>query len=128
MLWHRALNIFAVEVRKYDQHRVIISGNSIPRPSAWNQKHQRTFDQDTEEQFAEMLLAEHPDPLNMLSVHFYLWGEPCLPACSAAAMEPAFGRRIIYLLSIADGGERHGENKLERSVGVALFSTEIDCS
>ncbi|GGD72044.1 hypothetical protein GCM10010911_32450 [Paenibacillus nasutitermitis] len=72
---NRALSMFAEEVRKYDKQRIIISGNSIPRPSAWNQKENHTFNQDTEEQFAEALLGENPDPLNILSVHYYLWGE-----------------------------------------------------
>lgn len=67
-----ALEEFAKEVRKYDPGRLIVSGNSIPRPGAWNQREHLKFGQDTVEQFKIMLLAENPDPLDGISVHYYL--------------------------------------------------------
>lgn len=63
---------FAKEVRTYDSDAIVIGGNSMPRPSAWNQNAHNTFDQDTESQFAEALAAQNVDPLSMVSVHFYL--------------------------------------------------------
>ena len=63
---------FAKEVRKYDSDAIVIGGNSMPRPSAWNQSVNHTFDQDTESQFAEAIAAQNVDPLSMVSVHFYL--------------------------------------------------------
>ncbi len=68
-----AYRLFSEEVRKYDKHRVVIGGGSIPRPSQWNQRERGTFDQDTEEQFALALEEGNPDPLDVLSVHYYLY-------------------------------------------------------
>jgi len=62
---------FAKEVRKHDKHRIIISGNSFPRPSAWHQMHEHGWGQDTREQYEEMLLGDNPDPVNTLCVHMY---------------------------------------------------------
>lgn len=66
-----AFTEFAKEVRKYDPSRIIISGNSIPRASEWHQEQYLSWDQDTEEQFAEMLNKDNPDPMNTISVHIY---------------------------------------------------------
>lgn len=62
---------FANEVRKYDPHRAIITGNSFPRPTAWHHMTEKTWEQDTIQQFEEMLLADNPDPVNTLCVHMY---------------------------------------------------------
>lgn len=66
-----AFAVFAEEVRAIDPHRAIMSGNSLPRASAWNQMANLTWGQDTEGQFAEMLMGDNPDPMNMLSAHIY---------------------------------------------------------
>lgn len=66
-----AFRAFANEVRKYDPHRLIISGNAFPRPSAWHQKQERSWRNDTPEQFAVMLAADNPSPINSLSVRAY---------------------------------------------------------
>lgn len=62
---------FAKEVRKLDAHRIIITGNSFPRPSAWHQMRDHNWDQDTREQYEEMLLGDNPDPMNTLCGHMY---------------------------------------------------------
>lgn len=66
-----ALAAFGREVRKYDKSRVIFSGNSIPRTSAWHQKAERSWKKDSPAQFQEMLRADNPDPLDTLTVHAY---------------------------------------------------------
>jgi len=66
-----ALREFALEVRKHDPRRIIISGNATPRPSAWHQAQERSWKSDTPEQFAEMLAADNPSPINTLSVRGY---------------------------------------------------------
>jgi len=66
-----AFREFAREVRKHDRTRMIVTGNSIPRPSAWHQMHEGTWAKDSPEQFAEMLLADNPDPVDTISVHVY---------------------------------------------------------
>ncbi len=47
-----AFAAFAAEVRKYDPHRVISTGNSLPRNSAWHNWKERKWTPDTPEQFA----------------------------------------------------------------------------
>jgi len=62
---------FAREVRRHDPRRAITTGNSLPRPSAWHQRAEGSWKPDTREQFAEILLGDHPDPLSAISVHVY---------------------------------------------------------
>ncbi|MCU0918163.1 MAG: ADP-ribosylglycohydrolase family protein, partial [Planctomycetes bacterium] len=66
-----ALREFAREVRRHDRQRIIVTGNSIPRPSAWHQMHEGTWAKDSPEQFAQMLAGDNPDPLDTLSIHVY---------------------------------------------------------
>jgi len=66
-----AFHVFALEVRKYDPQRIIISGNAFPRLSAWHQAKEKSWKRDTLEQFAEVLTADNPSPMNTLSVRGY---------------------------------------------------------
>lgn len=66
-----ALREFALEVRQNDKRHPITSGNAFPRVSAWHQQHEHSWTHDTEEQFAEMLAADNPDPINVISLRLY---------------------------------------------------------
>ena len=66
-----ALHEFAEEVRKDDPTRMICTGNSIPRPSAWHQMHEGTWAKDSPDQFAQTLAGDNPDPIDTVSVHVY---------------------------------------------------------
>ncbi len=66
-----ALTEFAGEVRRHDPHRLIISGNAFPRPSAWHQQQEGNWQSDTPEQWAEMLAADNPLPIGSLSGRLY---------------------------------------------------------
>ncbi len=66
-----ALAEFAREVRQHDPHRLIISGNAFPRPSAWHQQHERNWQRDTPKQWLEMLAADNPPSINSLSGRLY---------------------------------------------------------
>lgn len=66
-----ALRAFAEEVRRYDPDRLILSGHAFPRPSAWHQIAEHSWTRDTPAQFAEVLAADHPDPVNSLTVRSY---------------------------------------------------------
>lgn len=74
-LSHDAIRVafveFAREVRRHDASRIIITGNAMPRASAWHQRREKSWTKDTPEQFAEMLRDDNPDPMNVLSVHCY---------------------------------------------------------
>jgi hypothetical protein len=62
---------FAHTVRKHDKHRIIITGNSIPRPSAYHNTYEKNWTLDTKEQFARILLRDNPEPFDVISVHVY---------------------------------------------------------
>jgi hypothetical protein len=62
---------FGKAVRALDPHRLITTGNSIPRPSAHHQRTELSWTQDTREQFAQNLLDVTPDPLQLVSIHIY---------------------------------------------------------
>ncbi|HLX60265.1 MAG TPA: cellulase family glycosylhydrolase [Planctomycetota bacterium] len=66
-----ALTEFAKEVRRYDPHRLITSGDAFPRDSAWHNRHEKTWTKDTPEQFSEMLALTAPGEMNLISVHCY---------------------------------------------------------
>jgi len=74
-LTHAAIRVafreFALEVRKHDPQRIVISGNAFPRVSAWHQAKEKSWKRDTREQFAEVLSADNPLPMNTLSVRGY---------------------------------------------------------
>lgn len=62
---------FAEEVRKLDKDRVILSGNAFPRPAAYHLRTERSWKQDTREQFARELTDDNADPLDTICVHMY---------------------------------------------------------
>jgi len=66
-----ALSEFAKEVRRHDPERIITSGNSSPRPSAWHQRTEGTWTEDSDAQYATMLAGDNPSPMNVLSIHVY---------------------------------------------------------
>lgn len=63
---------FAKEIRKYDGTRIIVSGNAVPRPAAWNLLNTKTWNADTKEQFTNIIGIQNPDPINVLSMHAYV--------------------------------------------------------
>lgn len=70
-LINRALIEFAKTVRKYDKHRLITTGNAVPRPSAWHNVNEQTWEPDSRDQFREILLRDNPDPYDTISIHVY---------------------------------------------------------
>ena len=62
---------FAQTVRKLDPSRIIVSGNAIPRDSAWHNTREKSWKQDTVEQFGEILRRDNPDPMDAICVHIY---------------------------------------------------------
>jgi len=62
---------FAKAVREHDKTRLILTGDSFPRLSAWHQEHEKSWTHDTPKQFAEMLRLSNPDPISAIEVHAY---------------------------------------------------------
>ena len=70
---------FALTVRQYDQHRVLITGNAIPRPSAYHNTLEKSWTRDSAEQFEAILLRDNPNPFDTLCVHVYAKAKPDYP-------------------------------------------------
>jgi hypothetical protein len=66
-----AFTEFAKAVREIDPDRLIVTGDSFPRLSAWHQEHEKSWKHDTKEQFQEMLEKATPAPVNGISLHAY---------------------------------------------------------
>jgi hypothetical protein len=66
-----AYKVFAETVRKHDQYRILITGNSVPRLSAFHNTNHNNWTADTPEEFGQILLRDNPAPFNVLSVHLY---------------------------------------------------------
>lgn len=66
-----AFGRFAETVRKYDTQRILITGNSIPRISAFHNSTAKSWGKDSRAQFEEVLLRDNPDPYPVLCVHVY---------------------------------------------------------
>lgn len=66
-----AFNAMAQTVRQHDPHRLIITGNSIPRACAYHNTHEKNWKPDSPEQWRSVLLRDNPDPFGVLCVHVY---------------------------------------------------------
>jgi hypothetical protein len=62
---------FAALARSLDPHRPIMTGNTVPRSSAWHLRRGLGWKPDSLSQGSESLLADNPDPVDTLSVHVY---------------------------------------------------------
>jgi hypothetical protein len=67
---HYACKAFAEEVRKLDKDRIMLSGNAFPRAAAWHLRNERSWKQDSTEQFAETLLLDN-EAMDTICVHMY---------------------------------------------------------
>jgi Cellulase (glycosyl hydrolase family 5) len=63
-----ALSDFARTVREIDGHRILLTGNSIPRFSAYHMQTGRPG-ADSRDQFATVLLRQNPGPFNPVCIH-----------------------------------------------------------
>ena len=66
-----ALLAFAETARQFNPTRLLLTGNAIPRSSAWHNLKERSWVPDTAAQFGEILRRDNPDPLDAISVHLY---------------------------------------------------------
>ena len=82
-----AFGEFARTVRRHDPHRILVTGNSIPRPSAYHNTAHRTWQRDTLEQFTQVLRRDNPDPFDTLSVHIYPEDDGQYPARAESVQE-----------------------------------------
>lgn len=124
-----ALEEFGREVRRYDGHRLVLSGNAFPRPSAWHQMRRGTWEKDSESEWAAMLTADNPEPLRSLSGRLYAPSDlallPWAAAAARAAKRPLFvGEFGVSGPATPDAGDRLGAwlDALEKNdVALAAF-------
>jgi len=90
-----AFAAFAETIRRIDPSRVIFSGNSIPRASAWHNLHEKSWTADTEAQFGEILLRDNPDPMNSVTIHLYRKDADKYPG-GAASLDEAVALAARY--------------------------------
>ena len=65
------LEEFGKTIRKFDASRIIFSGNSIPRESAFHLYISKTWNNDYLSEFESTLDMQNPNPLNAISIHIY---------------------------------------------------------
>lgn len=117
-----ALREFAIEVRKQDSQRIIISGNATPRPSAWHQAKERSWAADTPAQFAEMLAADNPSPVNTLSVRGYDLAADIGRLDQASKLARA-NRKPLFVGEFGVSGHGLGEAKIKFATILAAIET-----
>ncbi|HEY3663542.1 MAG TPA: hypothetical protein VGL24_10350 [Chthoniobacterales bacterium] len=100
---------FAQVVRGIDSHRILLTGNSIPRAAAYHNTAGDGMKPDTQKQFASILLRDNPGPFNPICIH----------AAPASTVRYFGDRRVTYaeLLNACVG--------IARSAGKALYLEEF---
>jgi hypothetical protein len=97
-----ALSDFARTVREIDGHRMLLTGNSLTRFSAYHMLTQRRNWADSAEQFATMLLRQNPGPFNPVCIHA---GPSLVPY--AVAKRPVSYNELIQICA----GATHSASK-----------------
>ena len=62
---------FYKRVREIDPQRIIVTGDSIPRPSAWHNRNKDSWGADSKEQWFETFRADTPACYEVASLHLY---------------------------------------------------------
>lgn len=62
---------FHQTVRRYDSQRILMTGDSIARPSAWHNRHQDKWGQDSQEQWTQTFRGDTPPEYSTVSFHLY---------------------------------------------------------
>ncbi len=68
---HVVFDEIAKVVREYDKTRILITGNAVPHRFAYHNTTENSWDEDTREQYNEILLRDNPDPFDTISIHVY---------------------------------------------------------
>ena len=58
-------------IREIDPDRIIVTGDSIPRPQAWHNRNEDSWGEDTKEQWSERFSADTPDCYEVATFHLY---------------------------------------------------------
>ena len=99
-IYSSALSDFARTVREIDDHRMLLTGNSIPRFSAYHLQ-AGSRGADSLEQWTTMLLRQSPGPFNPICIHE-----------SPKSQLPHFAKRYNDLIQICAGAARSASKSL----------------
>ncbi|MCX7011236.1 MAG: hypothetical protein NTW86_01485 [Candidatus Sumerlaeota bacterium] len=122
-MMRRVFVAFGREARKYDSYRILDSGNTMPRPSAWHQIQELSWTKDTPEQLAEVIRADVPDPLNVMSVHCY--GDDFAPnRLPVAAATARAIKKPLFVGEFGVSGPRTEESEKEFRGQIAQLERE----
>jgi hypothetical protein len=91
---------FAKVVREIDPHRILLTGDSLPRPNAYHNAHGGGPGPDTEEEFARILLRDNPGPFSPICIH-----------ASQAKIGRYFADRQVSLEGLLDACVAAGESE-----------------
>ncbi|MEO8044479.1 MAG: hypothetical protein ABI674_06195 [Spartobacteria bacterium] len=100
---------FARVVRKIDPGRILLTGNSLPRVSAYHAATGGGFAADTEDQFGHVLLRDNPGPFSPICIH-----------ASPAGIERFFADRRVSYQGLLEACMRIG-----RSAGKPVYLEEF---
>jgi hypothetical protein len=78
-----AMKLVASTIREHDPHRILITGQALPRPSAWHNRHHRSWEPDSQEQWLDVLRADNPHPYDTLCAHLYPQDQSMSPPWAA---------------------------------------------
>lgn len=117
-----AFAAFGKEVRKYDTYRIISSGDSMPRACAWHNWKEKIWTADTPEQLEEMLVADNPAPVDVMSVHVY--GE-ALPQLAKAAEVAKKVRKPLFVGEFGVPGPQDKSEKEFRELLSAIEAQQV---
>lgn len=91
-----AFKDFANTVRRLDPRRPIMTGETLPRPSAWNLPRGNGWKPDTREQWSQVLVEGNPGLVDTLSIHFY--HPPRVKSASAYGIELLSPTEMLTLI------------------------------
>ncbi len=132
----QAGTLFAKEVRRHDTTRLIISGNALPRISAWHNTRESSWKPDSAAEFEEILRRDNPDPFDCLSVHVYPPADGKFPATARDMAELIHGLARISrdrhkplfigeFGAIQKGDDHLAQKKMVEEILAAIESDQI---
>jgi len=117
-----AFSAFAREVRKYDPYRIIETGDSMPRAFAWHNWKEKTWTHDTGEEQAEVLDQTNPDPIDVVSVHFY---EETAAQLQAVAQYARQKKKPLFVGEFGSKGDSAGSESAFREILKTILAARV---
>lgn len=117
-----AFTAFAKEIRRHDPDRLILTGDSFPRLSAWHQEHEKSWTHDTPSQFSEALTLANPDPVNAISVHAYQDDDQRLAAAMSVSRKL---NKPLFVGEIGSPGNSAEDNAICRRLVQAVVDQRV---